>query len=52
MIYDWTQIGIKEITNLFLYGQLTTPLDLTDDALIRPKDIELAPVFRVPSATL
>ena len=36
MVFDWAQIGIKEIINLFLYGQTTTPTDLISDALIRP----------------
>jgi len=38
MVYDWSQIGINEITNLYLYGQLTPPSDLTSDALLRPAD--------------
>ncbi len=25
MTYNWNQIGITEITNLYLYGQLTAP---------------------------
>lgn len=39
MIYDWTQLGVKEITNLFLYGAPTTPNDRINDSLIRPKDV-------------
>ncbi|MBU0498959.1 MAG: hypothetical protein KJ558_00785 [Gammaproteobacteria bacterium] len=39
MIYDWTQLGVKEITNLFLYGDINTPSDLTNDSLIRHKDV-------------
>jgi Ca2+-binding RTX toxin-like protein len=39
MIYNWTQLGIKEITNLYLYGTPTTPNDLTDDAIIRPDSL-------------
>ncbi|NOU20499.1 MAG: hypothetical protein HOO93_01690 [Methyloglobulus sp.] len=35
MVYNWTQLGIKEITNLYLYGTSTTPSDLTDEAIIR-----------------
>ena len=27
MVYDWAQLGIKEITNLFLYGGINTPSD-------------------------
>ncbi|MHB8921045.1 MAG: calcium-binding protein, partial [Halothiobacillus sp.] len=41
MSYDWTQLGINEITNLYLYGTPTTPTDLTNEALIRPKDSEI-----------
>ncbi|MHB1230877.1 MAG: hypothetical protein ACYCY3_11290, partial [Halothiobacillus sp.] len=40
MTYDWTQLGINEITNLYLYGEPTTPTDLTNEALIRPKEIQ------------
>lgn len=36
MAYDWTQLGINEITNLYLYGTTTTPDDLANDSLIRP----------------
>ncbi|PPK76527.1 hypothetical protein B0F87_103134 [Methylobacter tundripaludum] len=36
MAYDWTQLGVKEITNLYLYGQPTTASDLTSESLIRP----------------
>ena len=42
MIYNWTQIGIKEITNLYLYKQMATPSDLTNEAIIRPKDVSEA----------
>jgi hypothetical protein len=42
MAYDWTQLGNKEITNWYLYGRSTTPSDLTDGALIRPKDVSNA----------
>ncbi|NEU84538.1 hypothetical protein [Nostoc sp. UIC 10630] len=28
----------NDITNLYLYGQLTTPVNLLDSSLIRPKD--------------
>ena len=31
MIYNWTQIGIKEITSLYLYKQMATPSDLTNE---------------------
>ena len=37
MTYDWTQLGIKEITNLFLYGDINTPSNRINDAIIRPK---------------
>ncbi|MHB8921546.1 MAG: calcium-binding protein [Halothiobacillus sp.] len=40
MTYDWTQIGIKEITSLYLYGQVDVPANLTDESLIRPKDVK------------
>ncbi|MEQ1588766.1 MAG: hypothetical protein ABL902_00235, partial [Gallionella sp.] len=36
MTYDWTQLGINEITNLYLYGQLTPPADLASASLIKP----------------
>ena len=32
------QLNINNITNQYLYGQLTTPTNLADDSLIRPKD--------------
>lgn len=38
MVYNWTQITNELITNLFLYGQTTTPTDLVSDSLIRPVD--------------
>lgn len=40
MAFEWTQLGEKEITNLFLYGTPTTPNDLTNDSLIRPEDVD------------
>ena len=45
MVYDWTQLGIKEITNLFLYGDINTPSDLTNGSLIRPKDVDNGPRY-------
>jgi len=36
MVYNWTQLGVIEITNLYLYGTPATPSDLTDEAIIRP----------------
>lgn len=39
---------LEKITNLFLYGQETTPTDLIDDELIRPSDpLTLPPEFHV-----
>lgn len=35
MALEWNQIGVKEITNQYLYGTLTTPSDLTSVALLR-----------------
>jgi VCBS repeat-containing protein len=34
-MYKWSQLGINEITNLYLYGATTKPQDLTSEALIR-----------------
>ena len=36
MAYDWTQLGVKEITNLFSYGDISTPSDRINDSIIRP----------------
>ncbi|MDJ0597872.1 MAG: hypothetical protein QNJ37_03380 [Crocosphaera sp.] len=33
-----TQLNKNNITNQYLYGQLTTPSNLADEELIRPKD--------------
>jgi hypothetical protein len=30
---NWNDLGINEITNLFLYGDLVTPANLHDEAL-------------------
>lgn len=38
MAYDWTQLGINEITNFYLYGWPSNPRNLTTDALIRSSD--------------
>ena len=38
MAYDWTQLTNELITNLFLYGQTTTPNDLVSESVIRPLD--------------
>jgi Ca2+-binding RTX toxin-like protein len=32
--YDWKEIGIKEITNLYLYGTVDTPDDIASDAYV------------------
>jgi uncharacterized repeat protein (TIGR01451 family) len=32
-------ITVKEITNLYLYGRITTPTNLVDDSLIRPNPL-------------
>ncbi|MDP2994981.1 MAG: calcium-binding protein, partial [Anaerolineales bacterium] len=45
MIYDWTQLGVKEITSLFLYGAPTKPNDRINDSLIRPKDVVNGPRY-------
>ncbi len=37
----------QEITNLYLYGQNTTPSDLSDASLIRPNPISSNPVLNV-----
>jgi len=44
MTYDWTQLGVKEITNLYLYGDINTPSDLTSESLIRPASETLPPI--------
>jgi hypothetical protein len=36
-MYTSSQIGVKEITNLFLYGNIEKPQDINNAALIRPK---------------
>jgi hypothetical protein len=35
MGYKWNELGINEITNLFLYGQFQTPVNKENDAIIR-----------------
>jgi Ca2+-binding RTX toxin-like protein len=37
-MYNWTQLGIAEITNLYLYGTVTKPTDLANAAMIRQPD--------------
>ena len=44
MAYNWTQITDELITNLFLYGQITTPTDLTNESLTRPARVGWAEV--------
>jgi hypothetical protein len=39
MIYNWKQVTNELITNLYLYGQETTPTNLASDQWIRPADI-------------
>jgi len=39
MAYDWSQLGVKEITHLYLYGDLNTPSDLTSTDLLRPEGV-------------
>jgi hypothetical protein len=36
-MYTWSQLGINEITSLYLYGATTKPQDVTSEALIRVK---------------
>lgn len=31
MAYDWSLLGIKEITNLFLYGAFNPPTDKANE---------------------
>lgn len=37
----------RKITNLYLYGQSTTPSDLSDESLIRPNPISSNPVIDI-----
>lgn len=37
----------QEITNLYLYGQNTTPSDLSDESLIRPSAISPNPFIDI-----
>lgn len=39
MVYEWNQVGIEEITNLYLYGAVLTPTNLADDDLIRDSNV-------------
>jgi hypothetical protein len=41
VIYNWAQLTSEAMTNLFLYGDITTPENLVTDALLRPLDREL-----------
>lgn len=38
MAYEWNQIGVEEITNLYLYGNITTPPNLASEGIIRSPD--------------
>ena len=38
MIYNWKQVTNELITNLYLYGQETTPANLVSEQWIRPVD--------------
>ena len=44
MAYDWIQLGVKEITNLYLYGTTTTPTDLASETLIRAAGTNPVPI--------
>ena len=35
MAYNWDEIGITEITNFYLYGDIVVPEDKTNDSIIR-----------------
>ncbi|KAF0188857.1 MAG: hypothetical protein FD168_1381 [Desulfobulbaceae bacterium] len=39
MEYTLDALNIEQITNLYLYGTLEKPADLTSDSLIRPPDV-------------
>lgn len=38
---------VQKVTNLYLYGQETTPSDLTDESLIRPDSLSENPILNV-----
>ena len=38
---------VQKVTNLYLYGQETTPSDLSDDSLIRPDSLSENPILNV-----
>jgi Ca2+-binding RTX toxin-like protein len=40
-MYTASQLGIKEITNLYLYGSITKPADITSTAPIRPATMRI-----------
>ncbi|PIG92264.1 hypothetical protein [Gloeocapsopsis sp. IPPAS B-1203] len=50
------QLNRNNITNQYLYGQLTIPTNLADDSLIRPKDatteVEVDEVIFCPNCCL
>ncbi len=43
-MYTWNQLGIVELTNLFLYGGITQPADLSSESRIREADA-IKPIF-------
>jgi len=49
MAYEWTQLGIREITNLYLYGQPGTPADVADASRIRAPGKGIAVDVNMPS---
>jgi hypothetical protein len=51
MVYDWSQIGSNEITNLYLYGTLTTPNDLFSDANVRPNPLVTPTILEINQAS-
>lgn len=36
-IYNWKDIGVNEMTNLYLFGQKTTSANKVDGSLVRPR---------------
>lgn len=35
-MYNYSEIGAREITNLYLYGSTVTPVNLADEGLSGP----------------
>ncbi|MEZ5691989.1 MAG: hypothetical protein R3D71_10060 [Rickettsiales bacterium] len=50
-VYNWNQLGIEEVTNLYLYGSLNTPDNLASDTLIRPKVVRQNDVYMFEDGT-